>query len=137
EVERGESLAGNEEVVRLGFDHRQIRRGADRLPHGPGIEGAVCLRAWSAHGGPFAAIEHAKLDAAEISDPPHKAVKRVDLAHEMALTQASDRGIARHRANGREAMGDERDLGAHARARPGGPATGMAAAHDEDIVPRV
>jgi hypothetical protein len=77
------------------------------------------------------------LDAAEISDAPHQAVERVDLAHEMALTQASDRGIARHRANGREAMGDERDLGAHARGGRGGLAPGMAAAHDDDIVPRV
>src|SRR5262249_6156403 len=137
ELEPGDSVAADQEIVRLGFDHRQIRHGGDRLLHGPGIEPAVCLRAWPAHGWPFPAIEHAKLDAAEISDAPHKAVERVDLAHEMALTQASDRGIARHRADGREAMGDERDLGAHARGGRGGLAAGMAAAHDDDIVPRV
>src|SRR5262249_61875001 len=95
ELEPGDSFAANQEVVRLGFDHRQIWRGADRLLHGPGIEPAVCLRPWSAHGGPFAAIEHAKLDAAEISDPPHKAVERLDLAHAMALTRAADRWLAR------------------------------------------
>src|SRR5262249_18747255 len=87
--------------------------------------------------GPFAAIEHAELDAGKIGDLPHKAVERVDLTHKMAFAQASDRRIARHRADGREAMSDERDLGTHARRGGGGLAAGMAAAHDDDIVPRV
>src|SRR6516165_5719727 len=137
ELEPSDALAANYQVVRLGFDHREIRRIANRLLHGPGIERAVCLRARSAHGRPLATIEHAKLDAAEIGHAAHQAVERVDLAHQMAFAQASDRGIARHRADGREAMGDERDLRAHARGRGGGLATSMAAAHDDDIVLRV
>ena len=64
-------------------------------------------------------------------------VERVDLTHEMALAQASDRRIARHRADGREAMGDERDLGAHACGGRGSLASSMAATHDDDIVLRV
>src|SRR5262249_48772194 len=136
-LEPADSLAADYQVLRLGFDHHEVRGGADRLLHGPGIEPAVRLRARPAHGGPLATVEHAELDAGKIGRGPHETVERVDLTHEMALAQAFDRRIARHRADGREAMGDERDLGAHARGGRGGLATGMAATHDDAIVFRV
>src|ERR1700757_1969799 len=135
-LESADSLAADYEVVRLRFDHHEVRGGADRLLHGPGVESAVRLRARPAYRGPLATVEHAELDAGEIGDPPHKAVERVDLTDEMALAQAPDRRIARHRTDGREAMGDERDLGPHARGGRGRLATGMAAPHDDDGVLR-
>src|SRR5262249_57908758 len=104
DTEPSASLAEAEEVVRLGFDHREIRRVANRLLHGLGIEGAVCLRARPAHGRPLTTIEHAKLDAGEIGHAPHQAVERVDLAHKMALAQASDRRISRYCAHCRESI---------------------------------
>src|SRR5262249_29251103 len=137
QFEPGDSLPADYEVVRLRFDHHEVRCAADRLLHGPGVEPAVRLRARPTHGGALATVEHTALDAGEIGPTPHKAVARVDLTDEMALAEAPNRRIARHRTDGREAMGDERDLGAHARGGRGGLATGMAATHDDDVVLRV
>jgi len=134
ELEPGDSFAADYEVIRLGFDHCEVRGGTNRLLHGPGVKPAVRLRARPAHGGPLATVEHAELDAGEIGDPPHKAVERVDLTDEMALAQAPDRRIARHRTDRHEAMGDQRDLGPRARGGRSRLATGMAATHDDDVV---
>jgi len=57
----------------------------------------------------------------------------VDLANQMALAEAADRGIAGHRPDSREAVGHERGLRAHPRGRAGGLAAGMAAPDDDDV----
>ena len=74
------------------------------------------------------------MDAAEVGRPAHQPVKGVDLADQVAFAEAPDGRIARHRANGRNSMGDERRLGSHARGRGGRLAAGMASAHDDDVV---
>ncbi len=52
----------------------------------------------------------------------------------MALAEAADGGIAGHRTDGREAMGDQRGVRAHPRGGRGrGFAAGMAAADDDDV----
>ena len=86
---------------------------ADRALHRRGVELAVGLRARPAHRRALAAVEHAKLDAAAVGDAAHQPVERVDLAHQMALAEPADRRIAGHRADGREAVRDQRR-----RARP-------------------
>ena len=123
----------DQEVVDLAFDDRQIRRLPDRLLHRRRIELAIGLGARTAHRRSFAAIEHAKLNAAGIGDPAHQAVQRIDLADQMALAEAADRRIAGHRADGRKALGDQRRARAHARGRSRGLAAGMAAADDNHI----
>src|SRR5215831_18282039 len=72
--EAGDPFAANHEVVRLGFDHRKIRDGRDRLLHGAGIKLPVCLRAGSTHCRTLTTVEHAELNAAEVGHPPHEAV---------------------------------------------------------------
>ena len=92
--------------------------------------------AWArgpAHRRTLAAVEDAELDAAAIGDAAHQAVQRVDLAHQMALAEPADRRIAGHRADGREAMGHQRGLRAHAGGRGRGFAAGVAAADHDDV----
>jgi hypothetical protein len=115
----------------------EIRYRRDRLLHGRRIKPAVRLRARSAHGRTFAPVEHAELDPTEIGDPAHKTIEGIDFAHEMPLAETSDCGIAGHCADGREAMGDKRGFGAHARGGRGGLAAGMAATDDNNIVFRI
>ena len=74
------------------------------------------------------------MDAAEVRHSPHQTVQRVNLADEMPLPQAADRGIAGHCADSGEAMGNQGGLGAHARSRRGRLTAGMAAAHHDHIV---
>jgi hypothetical protein len=51
----------------------------------------------------------------------------------MALAEASDRGVAGHRADGRELVGKERRPGAQTRGRGSGFAAGVAATDHDHI----
>ena len=51
----------------------------------------------------------------------------------MTLAQPADRGIAGHRADGRESMGHQRRPGAHPRGRGRRLAARVASANDDDI----
>jgi len=121
------------EVFDLSFDEAQTVEPAHRLLHRDGVERAVGLRARPAHRGPFAAIEHAELDAAEIGDASHQAVQRIDLSHQMALAQAADRRVARHGADGRKPLGDKGCACAHACRGRRRFTAGMATADNDDI----
>ena len=133
ELEPGDPPVAQHEIVGLGFDHGEIGGLADRLLHGGGVELAVGLRARPAHGRALAAVEHPELDAAAVGHAPHQAIERVDLAHQMALAEPADRGIAGHRADGREAVRDQRRSRAHARGRRRRLAAGVAAADHDDV----
>ena len=57
----------------------------------------------------------------------------IDLAHEMALADPANGGIATHRPDRIEAVGDESSAGTGARGRAGRFAARMTAADDDDI----
>ena len=61
------------------------------------------------------------------------ALQGIDLANQVALAETADRGIAGHRADGRETMRHERRLGAHARGCGRGFAASMASTDDDNI----
>ncbi len=105
----------DDQVLDRGLDHFEARRGLDRRLHGLAVELAVGLGAGALHGRALAAVEHAELDAGLVGDPAHQPVKRIDLAHQMALAEPANGRIAGHLADGGEAMGDQRRVGAEAR----------------------
>lgn len=81
-------------------------RSQHRLRRHP-VNVAVGLRTGPAHRRPLAFIEHPKMDTGLVDQLAHQAVERVDLADEMALTNASNGRIARHLANGVQPLADE------------------------------
>ena len=101
--------------------------------HGRRIELAIGLGARPAHRRAFAAIEHAELDAPSIGHAAHQPIERIDLAHQMPLAQPADRRIARHGADGGEAVRDQRRSRAHARGGGRSLAAGMAATNHNHI----
>ena len=127
------STVREQQVVRLALDHGKIGRLPKRFLHGRRVKFPVGLGARPADGRPFAAIEHAKLNAGRIRHPAHQAIERVDLAHQMALAESADGWIARHGADGREPMSYQRRSRAHARSSGRGFTAGMATADDDDI----
>ena len=124
----------DDQVLDRGFDHLEIRRGADRCLHGLAVKLAVGLGAGALHRGAFAPVQHAELDAGGVSHPAHQAVEGVDLADQMPLAEPANGRIAGHLADGGEAVGDQR----RARADAGGSrrslAAGMAAADHDHVV---
>src|SRR5262249_23661104 len=81
----------------------------------------------------FAAVQHAELDSGLVRDPPHESIERIDLPNQMALAQASDCRVARHLADGGEAMCYQRRARAHARGRGGCLAAPVPSPDDDDV----
>ncbi len=123
----------DDEVLDRGLDHLQVGRGADGGLHGGLVELAVGLGARALHGRALGAVEQAELDAGGVGHPAHQAVEGVDLAHQVALAEAADGRVARHLADGGEAVRDERRARPHARSRRRSLAAGMAAADHDDV----
>ena len=67
----------------------------------------------------------------------HDAAEGVDLAHQVALGDASDGGVAGHLRDQVEIHGDHGGPQTHARASAGGFAPGVTGADDHDVVPLV
>ena len=83
--------------------------------HGGAVELAVGLGARTPHRRALGAVEHAELDAGAVGGAANDAVERVDLAHQMALGEAANGGVARHLADRRAAMGHQQRGGAEPR----------------------
>ena len=123
----------DDQVLDRGFDHVEVRRGADRRLHGLAVELAVGLGAGTLHRRAFAAVQHAELDAGQVGDLAHQAVEGVDLADQMTLAEPANGRIAGHLADGGEAVGDQRRARAHARRSGSSLAAGMAAADHDNV----
>ena len=121
------------QVLHRALDHLQVRRRPDRGLHGGAVELAVGLGARALHGRPLGAVEQPELDAGRIGHPPHQAVQRIDLAHQVALAEPADGRVARHLADGGEAVRHQRRARAHAGRRSRRLAAGMAAADNDDV----
>jgi hypothetical protein len=78
-------VARKDEIVDLPFDDLQVWRFPDRRLHGGGIKLTIALCARTAHRGPLAPVKDAKLNPAEIGDPSHQAVERINLADKVTL----------------------------------------------------
>ena len=97
----------HDQVFDRGFDHLEVRRGADRCLHRLPVKLAIGLGAGALHRGALAAVQHAELDAGQVGHLAHQAVERVDLADQMPLAKPANGRIAGHFADGREAVGDQ------------------------------
>ena len=85
------------------------------------------------HRRPAASVQHLELDAGPVDDPAHRAAERIDLAHQLALGQAADRGIAGHLGDGVEIAGQQHGIAAHPGGRERGFAARVARADDENV----
>ena len=91
------------------------------------IDSTVSLRPRALNSWPLAAIQKTELDAGFIRDTPHNAVQRVNLAHQMPLTQTTDSRIAGHHPDPVARHRDQSSIRAHTRGCVGRFGSGMAA----------
>ncbi len=103
--------------VRLVLENR-----ADRLP----VELTVCLSPGGPYGRTLARVKRPKLDAGPVRGARHGTTERVDLAHEMALSDATDRRIAAHLPKRLDALREQERARAHTR----GGQRGLLCRHD-------
>jgi len=57
----------------------------------------------------------AEVDSGLVGQLPHRAAHRVQLAYQLTLADAADRGITRHQADGVEVLGHEQGRASHPR----------------------
>src|SRR5690606_29135379 len=123
----------DDEVARLLLEEREIRfvlePRTDRAP----VQHAIGLRPRRAHRRALARIQRAELDAGLIDRSRHGAPERIDFAHEVALADAADRGIAAHRPERFEALREQQRTPAHAGRRERSLGTGVTAADHDDV----
>ncbi len=120
------------------FGDRALRKSEPRLTleqraHRASIQTAVTLRPRRPDRRPLRPIEHPELDAREIGGPPHDATKRVDLAHDRALCNPADGGIARHLTDRLEILREKQGAGAGTRGECGGFRARVATPDDDDV----
>jgi hypothetical protein len=82
---------------------------------------------------PLARVERAELDAGLVGGKRHGAAQRVDLAHEVPLADAADRGVARHLSQRLDRMRQQERARAGPRRGKRGLRAGVAAADDDDV----
>ena len=116
-------------------------RGAHLEPGLPGqvrlnrgaIELAVSLSARSLNRRAFAPIQKPKLNPGRIGGLAHDAAEGVYFPHQMTFADAADRRVARHFADGVEAMCYQQRLSSGARRSGRRLAPGMAASDDDHV----
>ena len=111
----GDPAIGQQEFVRLALDYGQIGGFSDRGLHRGRIKLAVDLGAGTTNRRTLPAVQNPELDATLVGHPAHQAIQSIDFPDQMALSKASDGGIAGHRTDGRELVGHQRGFRAHAR----------------------
>lgn len=97
------------------------------------IENAVGLGARRTYGRPFRRIQNAKLDAALVGRRRHGAAQRIDFLNEMALANATNRGVTAHLTERLDIVGKQKGFTAHAGRGERSLSAGMAATHYDHI----
>ncbi len=93
----------------------------------------VALGAGGPDSGAAGSIQQAELDADCVRNFSHDAAEGVDLANQVAFSNAAHGWIAGHLGDEVDVEGVQRGLQAHAGSRHGGLATGMAGADDHYV----
>ena len=97
------------------------------------VQQAVGLSSGRANGCPFAGVQRSELNARFIGGEGHRAAQGVDLPNEMSLADAADRRIARHLAEGFDAVRDQQGSAAASRRCESRLGSGVAATDHDHV----
>lgn len=97
----------------------EIRPPVQQAPHRPAVEPPIALRARRPDRRTLRPIQHSELDAREIRRPAHDPAERIHFAHDGALGDSADRGIAGHLTDGLQVLREQQRPRAGARRQRG------------------
>jgi hypothetical protein len=84
--------------------------------------------------GPFERLSSRNWIPASVGHAPHQPVERIDLAHQMALAEPTNGGVAGHFADGAGLVGQQGGACASARRSARSFGAGVASANDNHII---
>jgi hypothetical protein len=122
-----------DQIIDLAFDHCESLGLLDRRLHRNRIEFPISLGSRTSNRRSFASIENSELNSTPIRHPTHQAIKRIDLADEVALAEPPNGWIARHGSDRSETMSHKGDLSPHASRCGCSLAASVSAPHHNDI----
>ena len=105
----------------------------DGAAHPQAVGQLVGLRAQRMNRRALAGVEHARLEKRVVDRQPHLAAQRVQLAHQMPLGCAADRGVARHERHRVQIEREQQRLKAQPRAGQTCLAPGVTRADDDNV----
>jgi hypothetical protein len=111
----------------------QVRRSFEQFAHAHAVKSLVALRAGAPDGRAARGVEQAELNAHGVGHDSHDAAERVDLAHEVALGDPADRGIAGHLRDQIPVHREQACLQSHTRGGHGSLAAGMTRADHDNV----
>ena len=117
----------------LALDQGQVALLAKQRLDGSLEQCPVRLHARPPDSAPLGAVEHAIMNGGSIRRPRDQSIESIDLAHQMALTQAADRGVATHGSDCTKVEAHEPDAGTHSSRYRRSLATGVPSADDQDV----
>ena len=123
----------DDQILNSVLDQGEVGVFAQDVLHRFAIEFPVRLCPGPAHRRPLGPVEHPELDAAAIRRPAHHAVQGIDFPNQMPLAQPANGRVARHLANGRKLVGDQRGLRPEPRRGRRGLGPGMSATDHDDV----
>jgi hypothetical protein len=85
------------------------------------------------HCRPLLGVEHPKLDSSLVDCPAHLTAERIDLFHQVSLTDAAYRRIARHLADVIEIQSQQQSRAAHASGRKASFDAGVTSTDDDNV----
>jgi len=97
------------------------------------VEGAISLGASCSYRVALRGVQDPELNARRVGRKCHRATQRIDLFDEMALANATDRGVARHLAKRLDAVSQQQSLATRSRGGKRRLGARVATSNDNDI----
>ena len=116
-LDTGDPAQLNNKINNFAFNDREVAALSQfRLHMGP-VQPPVTLSPRTLHRRSLAPVQEPELDPGQVGDPAHHAIQRIDLTHQVSLTQPADCRIARHLADAVGAVGHQSASRSHPRRR--------------------
>ena len=112
----------------------ETRGRIEQRPYRSAIEQTVRLSPRATHGWSLAPVEQLEMDPGGVRGSAHDAVQCVDLAHQMALADPANRGIARHFPDGVQSVRQQQGARTHTGGGGGGFTPRVSAANHDHII---
>ena len=129
----GDPIALQDNVVHRLLEQGQIGMVLDATANRPAVKRPVGLGACGLHCRALGRVESAELDSCFVGGEGHRAAKRVNLLHQVSFADPTDRRVARHLAEGLDAVCEQQRPSADPCTREGSLAASVAAANHDDV----